>query len=68
MDKASIVRLLLAVASIIKLFGYDVPEEVINAVADLVAAGILVWATFKNNYITKKGKNQLNVLKDHKLD
>ncbi|MEX0779227.1 MAG: phage holin [Balneolales bacterium] len=54
MDKASIIRLLLAIASIIKLFGYDVPEELINAVADLVAAGVLVWATWKNNSITKE--------------
>lgn len=67
MDKASIARIIFAVAALVKLFGVEIPEEVINAVVDVVAAVVVLWVAFKNNYLTSKGKLQKDVLQKNNL-
>lgn len=61
-DKASIVRMAAAVLAALKLIlqplGIEISQEVINAMVDTVAAGVVLYAAWKNNYISKKGKKQ----------
>lgn len=72
MDKASVVRMVLAVLAALKLilqpFGVDIGQDLIDAVADAVGAVIVVWTAFRNNYITKKGQAQKEQLKKAGLD
>lgn len=70
-DKASVVRMVLAVLAAIKLvlqpFGIDVGQDLIDAVADGVGAVIVVYAAWRNNYVSKKGQAQAAALKDANL-
>ncbi|RHW37331.1 phage holin [Neobacillus notoginsengisoli] len=78
MDKGSLVRtVLLFVALINQLLvalGYaPVPlneqqiGDVYTVISTAVMAAIAVWAWFKNNYITWRGKRQKEVLEAHNL-
>jgi SPP1 family holin len=63
MDKASITRIVFAVAALVKLFGVEIPEGIIDAVVDVVAAVVVLWAAWKNNYVSKHGQAQKDQLK-----
>ncbi|WP_077616501.1 phage holin [Caenibacillus caldisaponilyticus] len=71
MDKASVVRMVLAILAAVKLvlqpFGIEIPQDLIDSIADLAAAVVVVWTAFKNNYLTKKGLAQKEVLKKEGL-
>ena len=62
MDKASITRLVLAFLGLVKLIlgqmGIELQQETIDATADALSAIFIAYATWKNNYITQKGKRQ----------
>ena len=61
-DQGSITRMALAVLAAAKLvlsmFGIEISQDLIDSIVDLVAALIVVYAAFKNNYLTRKGKAQ----------
>lgn len=67
MDKASIVRVVAAIIAILALMGYDVPESLADSLVEVVAAVVVIWGIWKNNYIAKKGQKQKEVLERHKL-
>ncbi|WP_052144643.1 phage holin [Halalkalibacter okhensis] len=72
MDKASIRRftiLIFAVVNaVLNLLGYQtISEEFINDVVAVISGAYFIWAGWKNNYISKKGIRQKEVLKKHKL-
>ncbi|GKU81189.1 phage holin [Niallia sp. NCCP-28] len=72
MDKASITRfalLIVAVAnSVLNMLGYQtIPEDLAN---DIIAVGsgvYFLYAGWKNNYLSKKGLKQKEVLQAKKL-
>jgi len=43
------------------------PEQWTEVLSTVVTAGSAIWAWFKNNYITPKGKAQREVLKQQNL-
>lgn len=72
MDKGSIVRMVAAVLAALKLvlqpFGVEIGQDLIDAVVDLVAAAVVVYAAWRNNYVSQKGRNQKEQLKKAGLD
>ncbi|MGM0873799.1 MAG: phage holin [Bacillota bacterium] len=72
MDKPSMTRFILLIVavlnSVLNMLGYQtIPEELIN---DLIAVGsgfYFLYAGWKNNYLSKKGLKQKEVLKANKL-
>jgi SPP1 family holin len=74
MDKGTVVRsVILAIALINQIFGVGtialdegqvitVVEGMYLLISTLVTAGAAIWTWFRNNYITKKGKQQKKVL------
>ncbi|MCL7746593.1 phage holin [Halalkalibacter alkaliphilus] len=72
MDKASISRFTILIFAVINtvlnLLGYQtISEEYINDVVAVISGAYFIWAGWKNNYISKKGIQQKEVLKKHKL-
>lgn len=71
-DKASIVRMTIAVLAALKLilqpFGVDIGQDLIDGIADAAGALIVVYTAFRNNYITERGKKQQRILKNNNLD
>jgi len=72
MDKASVVRLLVAILTalntVLTALGKPViPDELVNSI--VIIAGYLfeVYTMYKNNYLTKKGLAQKEVLKKNDL-
>lgn len=59
-DKAAIVRMVLAVLAGAKLilhpFGVELPQDMIDAVGDAVAAIVVVWTAWRDNPITWKAR------------
>jgi SPP1 family holin len=72
MDKASVRRFALLIVavinSVLNMLGYQtIPEEFVN---DLIAVGsgaYFIYAGWKNNYLSKKGIKQKEVLEANKL-
>lgn len=63
MDKASITRfafLIVAVVNaVLNLLGYQtIPNELTNDLIAFVSGAIMLWAGWKNNYLSKKGRKQ----------
>jgi len=71
MDKASVIRVVIGVLGLIKLFlepyGYEIPQELIDAIANVIAVVAIAWVGWKNNYLSKKGKKQKEVLQKYDL-
>lgn len=63
-----ILLIVAVVNSVLNMLGYQtIPEELIN---DLIAVGsgfYFLYAGWKNNYLSKKGLKQKEVLKANKL-
>ncbi|KHF40741.1 holin [Halalkalibacter okhensis] len=56
------------VNAVLNLLGYQtISEEFINDVVAVISGAYFIWAGWKNNYISKKGIRQKEVLKKHKL-
>ncbi len=72
MDKPSVTRFTLLIVavinSVLNMLGYQtIPEELVN---DLIAVGsgvYFLYAGWKNNYLSKKGLKQKEVLKINNL-
>lgn len=69
LDKASVTRLVLAIAAGAKLalepFGIDFPQEVADSIANAAGALFVVYAAWKNNYVSEKGKAQKAALQEN---
>jgi SPP1 family holin len=49
--------------------GYDViPQQTIDSVVDMVGFGAALYAIWKNTYVSKKGKEQKELLKKNGMD
>lgn len=62
MDRASIVRVITLIASIIAYFGINLPESTIEAVSYVIFGIIVLYTAYKNNYLFTRGKKQKEVL------
>ncbi|OAK70104.1 phage holin [Lederbergia galactosidilytica] len=63
MDKASITRfafLIVAVFNaVLNLLGYQtIPDDFVNDLVAVVSGAYMLWAAWKNNYLSKKGQKQ----------
>lgn len=72
MDKASVSRFVLLVIAVINavlnLVGYQtISDEMANNIVAVISGLIMLWAGWKNNYLSKKGQAQKEVLKNHNL-
>lgn len=72
MDKASLTRTILAIAVIVNtsLTAFGLPvigDDVINAVVVIAGDLLVLWAVWKNNYLSKKGQAQAEVLERNGL-
>lgn len=63
--------LLLALSGAIKIFlatfGFDLPQEQLDAGLNLAGIVVVVVGIWRNKYLTKKEKKQVEVLKDNGL-
>ena len=71
-DVASISRFTFLIAAVVNavlnLLGYQtISEQFINDIVAILSGVYFIWAGWKNNYISKKGLQQKEVLKKHKL-
>lgn len=67
MDKASITRLIIALLTaantVLTALGYPViPDDLINSIVIIAGFIFEAYAMWKNNYISKKGRKQKEVL------
>jgi len=72
-DKASIARYVVLVVAVVNalanLVGYQtIPDETTNQIVAALSAVVFLWAGWKNNYLSSKGKQQKEVLKRHDLE
>jgi SPP1 family holin len=71
MDKASIVRMTTAVLAAAKLvlnmFGIEIPQEITDGLVDIVAAVWLIYTSWRNNYVSRRGIQQKDVLQKNNL-
>ena len=72
MDKASVSRfvfLIVAVANaVLNLVGYQtIPDEFVNDVVAVISGAYFIYVGWKNNYLSKKGLEQKEVLKEKGL-
>lgn len=72
MHKASYIRMAMAVLAALKLvlqpFGIEIGNDLTDAIIGLVAAIIVVISAWKNNFITKHGKAQKELLQKNNLN
>jgi len=72
MDKASVTRFTLLIVAVVNtvlnMLGYQtIPEDLVN---DIIAVGsgvYFIYVAWKNNYLSKKGLKQKEVLKSNNL-
>ena len=67
MDKASVARFLALVVAVINavlnMMGYQtIPEELTNDLVAVVSGAYILYAGWKNNYLSKKGQAQKDLL------
>ncbi|WP_312093813.1 phage holin [Niallia sp.] len=72
MDKASVTRfalLILAVInSVLNMLGYQtISEDLVNDIIAVASGIYILYAGWKNNYLSKKGLKQKEVLKENNL-
>jgi SPP1 family holin len=72
MDKASIARFLFLIVAVVNavlnMVGYEtIPEELTNDLVAVVSGAYILYAAWRNNYLSKKGTAQKAVLKDKGL-
>jgi SPP1 family holin len=59
---------LVALKLLFEAFGYSfINDEQIDAIANVASFLFILYFGFKNNYLTKKGKEQKEILKKHGL-
>ncbi|KYD24632.1 phage holin [Parageobacillus toebii] len=72
MDKASVTRFtLLTIAvinAVLNMIGYrTIPDDMANDIVAVVSGIFAIYAAWKNNYLSKKGRKQKEVLDKHGL-
>jgi SPP1 family holin len=72
MDKSSVVRYTVLVIAVINavlnLFGYQtISDELANNIVAVISGFIMLWVGWKNNYLSKKGRKQKEVLEKNGL-
>ncbi|MBZ5750524.1 MULTISPECIES: phage holin [Metabacillus] len=72
MDKASFTRFILlivaAINAVLNMLGYQtIPEDFVNDFIAVVSGFYFLYAGWKNNYLSKKGLKQKEVLKKNNL-
>lgn len=72
MDKASITRYIVLVVavvnSVLNLMGYQtISDETTNDLVSVLSAGYFLYMAWKNNYLSRKGRAQKDVLDKHGL-
>jgi len=67
MDKASVLRILVLIASLLGYFGVNVPETTLELAAGIVASVVGLYVAYKNNYLFSRGKQQKEVLEATRL-
>lgn len=72
MDKASVTRFtLLTIAvinAVLNMIGYrTIPNDMANDIVAVVSGIFAIYAAWKNNYLSKKGRKQKEVLEKHGL-
>jgi len=73
MDKASITRFTVLVIAVINavlnLMGYQtIGDELTNDLVAVISGFVMLYAGWKNNYISKKGQKQKEVLEKNGLN
>ncbi|BDG48758.1 phage holin [Parageobacillus sp. KH3-4] len=72
MDKASITRFSLLIVAVINavlnMLGYQtIPDDLVNDIVAVVSGIYALYMGWKNNYLSKKGRKQKEVLEKHGL-
>lgn len=72
MDKASISRYLVLIVAVLNavlnLVGFQtISDELTNDLVAVVSGAFMLYMAWKNNYLSKKGQAQKNVLDKHGL-
>ncbi|MED5050674.1 phage holin [Anoxybacillus rupiensis] len=72
MDKASITRYTVLVIAVINavlnLLGYQtISDELTNDLVAVISGAVMLYAGWKNNYLSKKGQKQKEVLEKEGL-
>lgn len=72
MDKASVGRgvalVIVLINTVLNLVGYQtIPTEFGDRLSALILIAVSLWTAWKNNYLSKKGKRQKEVLKQNSL-
>lgn len=62
LDRASIVRVLLFIASALAYLGVNIPESTVEFVSYVVFGAIGLYGLYKNNYLFERGKKQKQLL------
>ena len=66
-DKASVVRVVALVLTLVAYFGINVPEGIDEYIVGTIMLFITLYSAWKNNYIARKGKAQKDILEKHDL-
>ncbi|MBA2874294.1 phage holin [Thermaerobacillus caldiproteolyticus] len=72
MDKASTIRFVFLIVAVINavlnMLGYQtIPDDLVNDVVAVVSGIYALYMGWKNNYLSKKGRKQKEVLEKHGL-
>jgi SPP1 family holin len=72
MDKVSITRFALLIVAVINavlnMLGYQtIPDDLVNDVVAVVSGVYALYMGWKNNYLSKKGRKQKEILEKHGL-
>lgn len=72
MDKASVSRFTFLIVAVINavlnLIGYQtIPDEFVNDLVAVITGAFVIYMAWKNNYLSRKGKAQKDLLKKNKL-
>ena len=72
MDKASVLRYVVLVVAVINSFlnlaGYKtIDDATTNLIVALITSGYTLYAAWKNNYLSSRGRAQKEILKENDL-
>ena len=62
MDKTSVLRLLVLIASLLAYVNINIPETTIEMIASVFVGVVGLYTAYKNNYLFTKGQKQKEVL------
>jgi len=73
MDKASVSRFVFLIVAVLNavlnLLGYQtISDEFVNDLVAVITGAFVIYAAWKNNYLSKKGRAQKEALKEKGLN